>query len=218
MEKMIAVPWTLTGNGYIMLFKFPKPFILEHGFLAERFLDGLYGNVGAIIFADYLTSNAGPYQELFFIPGKLHYQHHKLYTVSKNFVSDQAGIESSLNNWGIIKDLASFQLTSEGKGLDNIKVTQNGIPVIDITIKTSQSDLTFPLRTFFRPLSMVQHHDGKTFRFNIHGKSSGKFAQILKVDVNPELFPNFAFFKHLAIIKISKFRLKLPIAKIKVDL
>jgi hypothetical protein len=218
MGNIIEAPWTLTGNGYIMLFKFPKPFILEHGFLAERFQDCLYGNVGAIIFADYLTSNVGPYQELFFIPGKLHYQHRKLYTISKNFVSDRVGIDSSLNNWGISKELASFQCTSSAKNIDNIKVTQDGISILDIAIKTSQSDLSFPLSTFYHPLPMAQHYEGKNFRFKIHGKSSGKFAQILKVDVNPELFPNFAFFKHVAIIKITNFHIKLPQAKVKKEI
>jgi hypothetical protein len=217
MEELIAAPWNLTGNGYIMLFKFPKQFILEHGFLADHFREGLYGNVGAIVFADYLTSNAGPFQELFFIPGKMRYQHHKLYTISRNFVSNRAGLTSSLNNWGILKDLATFQFIREEKGLDTIKVTQTGTPVIDITIKSSQSDLAFPLRTFYHPLPLVQHYEGKNYRFSIHGKGNGRFAQILKVDVNPELFPNFAFFKHLAIIKVSNFHLKLPVARVKAN-
>jgi hypothetical protein len=215
MEKTIPAPWDLTGNGYIMLFKFPKPFILEQGFLDERFRAGFYGNVGAIVFADYLTSNVGPYQELLFIPGKLRFQRHKLHTISKVFVSSPNSVENSLSNWGIPKELAAFRLINEGNGLDTIKVAQNGVPIIDITIKTSQSDLTFPLRTFFRPFPLVQYGDGKMFWFNIHGKGKGKLAQILKVEVNPELFPNFAFFKHVAIIRVNKFRLKLPVAKVK---
>jgi hypothetical protein len=218
MSKSVPTSWNLTGNGYIMLFKFPKQFILEHGFLAERFREGFYGNVGAIVFADYATSNVGPYQELFFIPGKLRYQHHKLHTISKDFVSDQEGLEDSLMDWGIPKERASFQLTNNGKGLDNLKVTQNGVPVIDITIKYSPTDLAFPLRTFYRPLPMVQHFQGKTFRFNPHGKGSGRFAEIMKVDVNPELFPNFAFFKHVAVIRVNNFRLKLPVPKVKEEL
>jgi hypothetical protein len=198
-----------------MLFKFPKPFILEHGFLDKRFQEGFYGNVGAIVFADYLTSNVGPYQELSFIPGKFRYQRHKLHSISKIFVSTPTSVENGLHNWGIPKQLATFSFKKEENGLDAIKVSQNGIPILDIVIKTSGSHLTFPLRTIFCPLSLVQLHEGKTFRFNIHGKGSGRFAQILKVEVNPELFPNFAFFKHVAIIQVSNFRLKLPVAKIK---
>jgi Acetoacetate decarboxylase (ADC) len=215
MEKSIPAPWELTGNGYIMLFKFPKSFILEQGFLDERFQAGFYGNVGTIIFADYRTSNAGPYQELLFMPGKVRYQRHKLHTISKVFVSSQESAENGLSNWGIPKELAAFRLSNEENGLETIKVSQNGVPVFDITIKTSQSDLAFPLRTLFRPFPLVQFHEGKTFWFNIWGKGKGKLAQILKVEVNPELFPNFAFFKHVAIIRVSKFRLKLPLAKVK---
>lgn len=215
MEKTITAPWNFTGNGYIMLFKFPKPFILEHGFLAERFREGFYGNVGAIVFADYSSSNVGPYQELFFVPGKLRYQHHKFYTISQNFVSDENGLDTSLMDWGILKERASFQFTHNGKNLDTLKVTQKGVPVIDITIKYSPSKLALPLSTFYHPLPMIQYHDGNTFRFTLHGKGSGRFAEIMKVDVNPELFPNFAFFKHVAIIRVSNFHLKLPLAKVK---
>ncbi|HBF36055.1 MAG TPA: hypothetical protein DDW50_01900 [Firmicutes bacterium] len=217
MTETVSTTWNFTGNGYIMLFKFPKSFILDHGFLTKHFQDGFYGNVGAIVFADYQTSNAGPYQELLFIPGKLRYQRHKFYTISKDFVSDREGLENSLIPWGISKERASFQFSNNGKGLDTLKVTQNGVPIIDITIQPSQRGLAFPLRTFFHSLHMVQHDpdQGKIFQFNLHGKGKGRFAEIMKVDVNPELFPNFAFFKHVAIMKVSNFHLKLPVAKMK---
>ncbi len=215
MNEANQAPWDFTGNGYVMLFKFPKSFILDHGFLTERFRNGFYGNVGAIVFADYQTSNMGPYQELFFIPGKLRYQHHKFYTISRNFVSGEKGLENSLSNWGIPKEGASFQFTNNGKGLDTLKVTQNGVSVIDITIKFSPKGWAFPLWTFFHPLHMIQHYTGKNFYFNLHGKGKGRFAEIMKVDVNHELFPNFAFFKHVAIIRVTNFHLKLPLAKMK---
>jgi hypothetical protein len=214
MGEMNQAPWNFTGNGYIMLFKFPKSYILDHGFLAERFRNGFYGNVGAIVFADYGTSNMGPYQELFFVPGKIRYQHHKVYTITRNYVSDKEGLENSLGNWGIPKERASFKF-DHGKDLDTLQVIQNGVPVIDISIKFSSKGWAFPLWTFFHPLHMIQHCNGKTFHFNLHGKGKGGFAEIMKVDVNPELFPNFAFFKHVAIIRVTDFHLKLPIAKIK---
>jgi len=217
METKVPVqaPWDLTGSGYIMMFKFPKAFILDHGFVGEHFREGLYGNVSTIVFADYLTSNVGPYQDLFFLPGKIHYQHHKFFTVSKNFTSSPASVKDSIANWGITKETASFSVVHEEEGLDTLKVTYQGVPVIDISIKPSRSKLSFPLRTFFQPVPLMQYHDGRTFRFNIHGKGSGKLAQIFKVDINPELFPNFAFFKHIAIIRVSDFNLKIPAAKVK---
>lgn len=215
MDEANQTPWNFTGNGYIMLFKFPKSFILDHGFLPERFRKGFYGNVGAIVFADYQSSNLGPYQELFFVPGKLRHQHRKVYTISKNYVSDnREGLEKSLGNWGISKEKASFRFIS-GKDLDSLQVTQNGVPVIDITVKVSKKGWAFPMWTFFHPLHMIQYGDGKTFSFNLHGGGKGRFAAIMKVDVNPELFPNFAFFKHVAIIRVKDFHFKLPPAKTK---
>ncbi len=215
MNEANQTPWNFTGNGYIMLFKFPKPFILDHGFLPERFRKGFYGNVGAIVFADYQSSNMGPYQELFFVPGKLRYQHHKVYTISRNYISDNRnGLENSLSDWGISREKASFQFIP-GKDLDTLLVTQNGVPVIDITIKVSKKGWVFPLWTFFHPLHMIQDCNGKTFTFNLHGGGKGRFAAIMKVDVNPERFPNFAFFKHVAIIRVTDFHFKLPPAKTK---
>ncbi|MGE5583882.1 MAG: hypothetical protein ACM3X9_15300 [Bacillota bacterium] len=215
MEKLIPAPWDLTGRGYIMFFKFPPQFIREFGFLDGRFQKGFHGKTGCIIFGDYQQSKVGPYQELFFVPGKIHYHHRNLYTISKVFGSTAESVENARQNWGIPKELAAFSVTQVTNNLENIKVTQNGVPVIDITIRTPDSGLPLPLNTFFMPFPLVQHMDGKTYYLNVKGHGSGRLGQILKVEVNPELFPNFAFFKHVAIIKVNRFQVRFPVPKIK---
>ena len=124
------------------------------------------------------------------MPGKLRYQHHKLHTISKVFVSSPSSAENGLLNWGIPKELADFRLINEGNGLETIKVTQNGVPILDITIKTSQANLAFPWRTFFirflwYSIGMVKR-SGSTF-----GQKPRETCPDIKSRSKPGTFPQF---------------------------
>jgi hypothetical protein len=80
-------PWHLTGKGYILLYKLQRSFIENHG-MVPPFLQGKFsGGFGCIMLVDYATSDAGPYEELLFIPGKFHHEGKKLNTISKIYVS-----------------------------------------------------------------------------------------------------------------------------------
>ena len=67
--KIAPAPWNLTGDAYIMVYKFSKGFVQEYGFLADYQQDRFLGYVGTVMLVDYKTSGVGPYRELLFIPG-----------------------------------------------------------------------------------------------------------------------------------------------------
>lgn len=205
--------WKLTGEGYMMFFKFPKEYLLENGYLTKADEDSFIGGASCIIIANYQTSPVGPYCELLFLPGKVKYQGKKMYTVSKAYVSSEASCECGINHWGIPKEMASFNIIKKDNDLEYIKVTHNHELILDIAIKAS--GVAFPLNSLFLPNQIRQEHDEHTYLTKIKGKGWGKMAQNLKVDVNPKLFPHFAFYKHLSIIHVSNFNLKLPVAKVK---
>ncbi len=211
MDRNTTVTWELSGSCYIMTFKFPKQYVLDN-FLAEPFRKNYYGNIGTIFLADYQSSNMGPFRELFFVPGKFRFQRRNLQTVSRAFVSTEAAMNNAGQNWGIPKVMADFDLVCPDRESENLKVTVNGVPVMDIIIRTPESGFPFPVNSFV-PKRLVQQSEGKTYFLNLQGRGFGKLGQILKVDVNPALFPNFAFFKHVAIIRVRNFRLKIPAAK-----
>ena len=212
MAEQIAAPWNLTGDGYIMSFKFPRNFIDGNCFLSDRQKELFAGGTGCIMLVNYKSSNVGPYSELLFIPGKFTYQRSKLYTVSKIYVSTEASLKNGRNNWGLPKELASFSFIKDGNSIEKIKITRDGATIMDIGIQAS--GLPLPLNTCLMPYPLIQQLDGKTFFVNFKGRGTGRFGQILKVDVNQEFFPNFAFFKHVAIIKVSNFKLTFPRARI----
>ena len=58
------------GNGYIFAYYFDEEFIEKDCFLSKEQKKNFKGGFGAVIFANYTNSSAGPYQELLFIPGK----------------------------------------------------------------------------------------------------------------------------------------------------
>ncbi|MGE5605223.1 MAG: acetoacetate decarboxylase family protein [Bacteroidota bacterium] len=212
MAELVAAPWNLTGDGYIMSFKFPANFIDGNCFLSAEQKKAYAGGTGCIMLANYQSSNVGPYSELLFIPGKFNYHRKKLYTVSKIYVSTEASLRNGRNNWGLPKELATFSFTKDGNNIEKIKITHEGAPIMDIVIQAS--GLPLPVNTCLTPYPLIQEWDGKTYFINFKGRGTGRFGQILKVDVNQKYFPNFAFFKHVAIIKVSNFKLTFPPANI----
>ena len=71
--KAYPAPWNLHGKGYIFLYKFKKDFVAQSGNV-PAFLDGAFvGGFGSMMLVDYEESNAGPYGELLFIPGKFRF-------------------------------------------------------------------------------------------------------------------------------------------------
>ena len=71
--KTYPAPWNLRGKGYIFLYKFKKDFVAQSGNV-PAFLDGAFaGGFGSVMLVDYGESNAGPYGELLFIPGKFRF-------------------------------------------------------------------------------------------------------------------------------------------------
>lgn len=215
MSEVIAAPWELTGKGYVMFFKFPREFVMERGFLTPEDQERFAGGPGCIIIADYGTSNVGPYQELLFLPGRVKSGRKKLYTISKAYVSTEASVTNGRANWGIPKELAKFTFTRTGDKVENIQVTtMDGKPIIDITVKTS-GIVPFPLNSWFKPFKLTQVMNGKESLTRFQGKGWGRSAENMKVDVSYERFPNFAFFKHIAVMRITDFKLKFKAAEVR---
>lgn len=213
MANKISETWEFAGEAYFMSFKFPKSFIQDHGFLTPADKERWVGGPGCIIFVDYRSSNIGPYQELLFLPGKVKAGGRKFFTITKAFVSSQAALEHAKENWGIPKELADFHFEKGSKDIETLKVTRNNVPVIEVTVQSS--GMAFSFRSWMMPAAFLQHSGQRDFSFKLKGGGKARFAQNMKVDVNPELFPNFAFFKHIAVLRIDRFKLMIPPAKIR---
>lgn len=208
--EAISPPWSLKGKGYIMVFKFSFDFIAQHSFLPKEWMKWHKGGFGSVMLVDYHESNAGPYRELLFIPGKFSFFGRKHYTISKIYVSTEASVVSGRANWAIPKELADFDWSNTAN-CDRINVTHKGIDVLDITLKPKGP--AFPVTTSFLSISIGQEDAGRTLITRPSGQGWGRLASLKSVLVNKDNFPDIAGIKPLAICRVDPFQMIFPPAQ-----
>src|SRR6187549_840298 len=124
-EIKAPAPWTLTGDGYIFVYKFSQDFVRSQG-LIPPFLQGAYrGGFGAVMLVDYHTSGVGAYRELLFIPGVFEVNGKNYYSITKIYVSTMASVVNGQENWGIPKEVADFDIQRLDDSSERITVSAN---------------------------------------------------------------------------------------------
>ena len=133
-EKFPA-PWNLKGKGYIIVYALDKDFVEKEGNVPE-FLKGKFvGGFGALMLVDYEESNAGPYGEMLFIPGKFKFKNKRLDTISKIYVSTMESVVNGRNNWGIPKERADFKFTKIDENRENVCISLEGENIAELVEK-----------------------------------------------------------------------------------
>ncbi len=156
-------PWKLTGRGWVLLYRFDADFVQQVGQVAP-YADGDFkGGVGAVMLLDYHTSPVGPYQELLFIPGVFGHGRGRYHTVTTIYVSTQVSVENGRDNWGVPKQLASFNITQHDERTTQFTAAQDDNIFFDATLESGL--VRFPVNTAFVPKPMSpkllqQHPDG----------------------------------------------------------
>jgi hypothetical protein len=201
-------PWHLTGKGYILLYKLQRSFIENHG-MVPPFLQGKFsGGFGCIMLVDYATSDAGPYGELLFIPGKFHHKGKNLNTISKIYVSTIDSVVNGRRNWGIPKEQAEFVFDQIDKHHEHIVITLGAEPIAEFSIRSG--GLSFPVNTRLLPFPLVQKHEDEYFYTTFTGRGKGRLARIEKISINDRLFPDVSACKLLAAVKVEPFDIEFP--------
>lgn len=212
MNKIYPAPWTLSGKGYILLYKFTKRFVEEKSNV-PKFLKGHFsGGFGALMIVDYSSSNAGPYGELLLIPGKFHHKRKKLNTISNIYVSTMESVENGRRNWGIPKELAEFSFQSIDSKKEKICISSDQNIIAEFTLESG--NLSFPVNTKLFPFPLVQTHEEKYYYTTFQGSGKGKLAKLKDVRINSSLFPDISGFKPLIAIKVDPFNITFPVATI----
>ncbi len=205
-------PWNLQGKGYILLYKFNHTFIEKHGNVPD-FLKGHYaGGLGSVMLVDYLQSDAGPYGELLFIPGKFDFKGRKRDTISKIYVSSQESVVNGRANWGIPKEQAEFNFEKLNSREELIRVNCVGNAVAEFVI--GSGGLPFPVSTKLLPFPLVQLHEGKYFYTSFSGNGIARLAKVEDVKINSDLFPDISLCKPIAAIRVEPFTITFPEALI----
>lgn len=210
--KTYPAPWTLTGKGYIFIYKFKKDFVKRCGNVPDFQKGSFAGGFGSVMLVDYEKSDAGPYGELLFIPGKFRFGGKKLDTISKIYVSTMESVVNGRANWGIPKEKAEFSFEQIGDNIEKATVSVEGKTAAEFTIKSGK--YSFPVSTKLLPFPLVQQYDGKNFFTNFFGKGKGHLAKVTAIKINPDLFPDVSVCRPIAVIRVDPFDITFPEAKI----
>ena len=211
MEKLHCAPWTLTGKGYILVYKFNRSFAEENtsipDFLKERFSGGF----GSVMIVDYQSSNVGPYCELLFIPGRFQFRNKKFYSISKIYVSTMESVVNGVLNWGIPKEYAKFQFEMVDRSVERIAVNSDRVDIADFLLKSSR--ISFPINTRLLPFrfELIQYYEERYFYTTISGNGNASLAKLVGIHINPGLFPDISDFQPILAIKIDPFKLIFPV-------
>ena len=86
-------PWSLSGDGYMIFYKFTREFVAQFGFVPPELEGRFDGYLGSVMLVNYQSSPVGPYRELLFIPGK--------FKVENGLVTRPQSITKIyVNSWG----------------------------------------------------------------------------------------------------------------------
>jgi len=225
--KEYPAPWKLNGKGYILLYKFSKNEIKNFPFIDDEVKNNFKGGFGTIMIVDYFNSNAGPYGELLFIPGKFHLKFNfqnnsknKLlkkriikYRINKIYVSTIESVNNGIKNWQIPKEIANFYFKKEENNKKEIIEIKKDNDII-LKAKIKSYILKFPVNTKILPFPLAQRNEYKIYFTNFRGKGLGSFAKIEELYINEKYFPDISYKNPLLVIKVEPFEIIFPEAKI----
>ena len=206
-------PWNLQGHGYIFLYRFPENFVETYGSVPDFLKGNFAGGFGSVMLVNYESSNAGPYGEWLFIPGKFRFRGKKLDTISKIYVSTMESVVNGRANWGIPKEKADFRFETLSENREAVTVSVDGKTAARFVLRSRS--LPFPVNTKLLPFPLVQKQDGRLFYTDFFGKGMGRFAKVEEMAIDPALFPDVSLCRPLAVLKVDPFSITFPKAVIK---
>jgi len=214
MTDLLPAPWRLTGKGYILIYRFHDLRLTGPGSLPSFFEDKFVEGFGALMLVDYSSSNAGPYIELLFIPGRFLIQGRRFYSITSIYVSTEASLINGRRNWGIPKMLAQARFEKTGKNRERLVMHLNNRLVADITLSYDRP--VWPLDTRWLPFKfeLAQAADRQLFFTRPGGRGRAGPAKIVDFKSDPELFPDLSGDKPWLAFKIDPFELVFPLPRI----
>ncbi|XID75242.1 hypothetical protein ACF3NA_01395 [Alkanindiges sp. WGS2144] len=207
-------PWQLKGEGYVVVAWLPAT---GHPATKSSWLRP-HGSIRLLIFAHYTHSDAGPYDELLHIPHLSHGAVQGYPSIDKIYVSTMDSVVNGQQNWGIPKQLAAFDYhkTKGQSACDQIQVkTPDQQPIARISIQPGR--IRFPLNTAFVPArlrTLVQDWQGKRFYTAPQASGQAGLARVRDWWFDPAYFPDLGSATILTAIKINRFHMTFPVAKI----
>ena len=97
----------------------------------------------------YHSSDAGPYDELLFTPGRFHSPRGSFRSITKIYVSTWDSVINGRANWGIPKEIAQFEWKQLDDRTEQIVINRDDHRIAAFTLKTL--DVKVPVTTSLLP-------------------------------------------------------------------
>ncbi|WP_181306536.1 acetoacetate decarboxylase family protein [Rufibacter sp. XAAS-G3-1] len=206
-------PWSLTGNGIVWLYKIPKAFSYNFGFLADFQQNSYEAGMGGVLLMNYETAEVGPYQELLFIPALFKVKEKLAFSISKIYVSTHESAWNGRENWGIPKELANFNILTQPDGTTHVQVSRDGQTFFTAQVKPWGP--RFPFTTKVLPMNrIVQQHQGKLLLTQPEASGHAQLASTENISSEAHFFPPVQQLKPLATVALNDFKMMFPVAEV----
>jgi hypothetical protein len=206
-------PWTLRGAGWILLLRLPEAARRGPGRLPPELRSRPVGGPSILMFVAYADSPAGPYRELLYMPGRFQAADGvRAWSVTRIFVSSWESVVNGRLNWGIPKELATFEC-SPTEGGERIDVTVGERRVASLALHARGPAL--PVSAGLLPgglRRLVQYHGARRFEFTPTARGRAGLASVEHLETDPELLGDFAAARVSLALRIPGFRLHFPAA------
>ena len=198
-------PWKLLGEGIILVYKFSKEWVENHGHLPNYLKGKFKGGLGYVMLVNYEKSPVGPYRELLIIPGK--FRKSRKQAITTIYVDSEASTQNGRANWGIPKETLPFVWEKNGEE-DLVRIKDGNKTVFSCDVKAW--GIPFPTSTSFLPIDLEQTWNKIHFLTRPTGSGRAKLAKIKNLEVDPDYFPDISQLKPLFAVKIKPFHITFP--------
>lgn len=211
-------PWTLHGNGYLVITQSTTTDNLADAAIPEALVDSYVNDINIMMLVDYTESPVGPYGELLYMPGNFRFADgRRHFSITKIFVDSPQSLADGRRNWGIPKELADFHF-SDADGETYVEVGDGD--GVFAEMRFTPFGPYFPVNTFwiapiFRTLGQVL--DNTTFVFTLAGEGRARFVHFDPIFFDPARFPDMQTRKVIAAVRVENFTLTFPVADIIAD-
>lgn len=198
-------PWELHGEGIILVYKFSKEWVENHGHLPNYLKGKFRGGLGYVMLVNYEKSPVGPYHELLIIPGK--FRKSRKQAITKIYVDSPASTQNGRANWGIPKQTLPFEWEKNGSK-DLIRIKDGNKTVFSCDVKAW--GIPIPISTSLFPIDLEQTWNKVHFLTKPSGSGRAKLAKIENMVVDPDYFPDISKLRPLLAVKINPFHITFP--------
>jgi hypothetical protein len=215
----VPAPWTLTGKGLIVVMRSKAEKLSADKRIPLDIRETLKTPLSVLMFVDYTHSNAGPYKELLYIPGTAQFSeklgNKRLPTISNIVVSSASSVKNGRINWGIPKNLCSFDVAQGPEGVQEINLHHDGIPQFELAYRGK--GFSFPIHTSLVPgfmKTLGQRWQGQEFLYSPSAKGKARFANVHVLQNLGDAFPDLDIKDVVTALEITQFQMTFPVAHI----